>query len=87
MKNTIKLNKLQAYKLLLQGKDIILYCHYYERTEEHIFEAKIYGHPERKIAFYHELECIKNDFKNISTFYRGNKLDCKFHLMTKNIDV
>jgi len=72
------MNVKQAFKLLCTGNDVVLTCKYYERIESHTFQAKNFNIDSRDIGFRHQVECIKNDFKDISTYYRGNKSDCVF---------
>ena len=73
------MNIIQAFKIMLENKiDIVLTCKYGERIESHTFNAEHYSDKNRFIAFGHKVKCIKKDFKDISTFYRGNKSDCKF---------
>jgi len=72
------MNITQAYKELVKGNNVYLYCKYFEREEKHIFDTKHFGYKLREDAFKHLVKCIKNDFKDISTFYFGNKSNCKF---------
>ena len=75
---TIK-NIKQAFKILYKDqKDITLTCTYWERFEVHTFRARVYAYECRYGAFKHAVKCIKNDFKDISTYYSGNKKDCEF---------
>jgi len=80
MEHTLKLT--EARQALKQGIDIVLECKYWERRESHVFEAEYYGSNEREADFNHRVKCIKDDFKDISTFYGGNKSDCKFTFNT-----
>ncbi len=72
------MNKSQAFKELLKGNDVILTCTYYERKETKLFESKYFGSETRKVHFNHIVNCTKNDFKDIATYYRGSKSDCVF---------
>ena len=72
------MNKTGAFKALLDGQNVTLACRYWEREERHLFEAEYFGKKERKAYFDHSIQCIKNDFRDISTFYGGNKADCTF---------
>ena len=79
-------NVLQAYRVLTKNKkDVVLVCVYPNRTERHTFissnfkDAKFF----RYLGFKHKVDCIRRDFKEISTYYKGNKSDCKFYWILK----
>lgn len=72
MKAKSILNNNKEVILNCKYKEVILNCKYYEREENFLI---------RKTNIYdikHQIKCIKQDFKEISTFYGGNKSDCKF---------
>jgi hypothetical protein len=74
-------NVLQAYKALtVWKKDVVLKCIYHNRGEKYTFKASNFGNAKfsQYIGFKHQVDCMKRDFKEISTYYRGNKKDCKF---------
>lgn len=73
------MNKLQAFRMVCNGYPVFLKMKYHERcTGFCYFSPYEYGNEKRKEHFNHVVECEKDAFRKISTYYGGNKKDCKF---------
>ena len=83
----MKINILKAYRILTKDKrDMALICTYHNRIEKHSFDSSSFGMAQyyKYISFKHMINCIKHDFRGISTHYGGNKSDCKFKWVLKS---
>jgi len=78
------MNIRQAFLHMTQsGIDVALTCKYHNRIETHEFDHENYQDEKQYIGFMHQVKCVKNDFKDISTHYGGNKNDCQFIFSAK----
>ena len=77
------MTKQAAFTALCNGHNVQLTMKYWAFEQSVIFLSACFGKLEHKAAFYHQLECEKQDFKECSTFRGGKKSDCKFTLDVK----